>query len=71
MGFGLSYLVNGLNPEVVVVGGSMAEAWDYFSGPLHELIDRHRVKRNATRVVRSKLGRLASLYGAAFMEGGT
>ncbi|MFH1069075.1 MAG: ROK family protein [Candidatus Glassbacteria bacterium] len=70
LGFGLSYLVNGLNPEMVVVGGSVAEAWDYFSGPMQEVIDRHRVKRNASRIVRSKLGKLASLYGVAFMEGG-
>jgi glucokinase len=64
LGFGLSYLVNVLNPDVVIVGGSVARAWDFFSAPMHEIVDKHRVKRNATKIIPGTLGGKASLYGA-------
>jgi glucokinase len=64
LGFGLSYLVNVLNPEVVVVGGSVARAWDFFSAPMQLVVDKHRVKRNVTKIIPGNLGGKASLYGA-------
>ncbi len=64
LGFGLSYLVNVLNPEVVVVGGSVARAWEYFSAPMLQVVDKHRVKRNATKIIPGALGGRSSLYGA-------
>ncbi len=67
LGFGLSYLVNVLNPEVVVVGGSVARAWEFFSVAMHEVVDKHRVKRNATKIIPGALGGKASLYGAMFL----
>lgn len=65
LGHGLSYLVNILNPEKIVIGGSVAGAWDFFIGQALEVIDKHRVERNSTEIVKSKLGKLAPLYGAA------
>ncbi|MBW7996106.1 MAG: ROK family protein [Candidatus Glassbacteria bacterium] len=64
LGFGLAYLVNVLNPEIVVVGGSVARAWDFFAGPMHKTVDKYKVKRNTTKIVTSKLGNLSCLYGA-------
>jgi len=68
LGRGLSYLVNLLNPEVIVIGGSAARAWDLFAGPMQEVIHSHRVERNATSIARSKLDHLAPLYGAALLD---
>lgn len=69
LGRGLSYLVNILDPEIVVFGGSVAGAFDLFIESLEKEISRYRINRNATRFVKSKLGRLAPLYGAAFLKG--
>ena len=69
LGRGLSYLVNILDPEIIVFGGSVAEAFDLFIEPLEKEINRYRIKRNATRFVKTKLGKLAPLYGAAFLKG--
>lgn len=64
LGFGLSYLVNVLNPKVVVVGGSVAGAWDFFSAPMLAVVDKHKVKRNTTQIIPEALGGKAVLYGA-------
>jgi len=69
LGRGLSYLVNILDPEIIVFGGSAAEAFELFIEPLENEIGRHSLERNATRFVKSKLGKLAPLYGAAFLKG--
>ncbi|MBN2287740.1 MAG: ROK family protein [Candidatus Glassbacteria bacterium] len=69
LGQGLSYLVNILDPGIVVFGGSAAQAFDLFIGPLEEEIARYRVARNATRFVGSALGKLAPLFGAASLKG--
>lgn len=64
LGFGLAYLVNILNPEVVVIGGSVADAWTCFAEPMLAVVDKYRVKSNTSRIVPGKLGRRAVLYGA-------
>lgn len=69
LGCGLSYLVNLLNPEVIVIGGSVARAWNLFAGGMKDVIHRHLVERNATTITRSKLDHLAPLYGAALLPG--
>lgn len=65
LGRGLSWLINLLDPQVVVLGGSAAMAWDLFSGSMLAVVDRYRIGRNRTRIVRSALGERAALYGAA------
>lgn len=65
LGHGLSYVVNLLDPGIIVIGGSAAQAWELFAGPLFETVHRHRISRNRTRIVRGSLGALAPLYGAA------
>jgi glucokinase len=67
LGGGISWLVNLLDPQVVVLGGSAAMAWDLFSGPMLTVVGRHRIGRNRTRIVRSALGETAALYGAAWL----
>jgi len=69
LGRGLSYLVNLLNPETIVIGGSVAHSWDLFAGPMQEVIRSHRVGRNTTKITPSALGDLAPLCGAALLPG--
>ena len=67
LGIALSHGVNLLDPHVVVVGGAMAGAWEHFSPAMLETLHRHifTLPRENLKVVPSRLGGLAALYGAA------
>ncbi len=67
LGIALSHGVNLLDPHVVVVGGAMAGAWEHFSPAMLETLHRHifTLPRENLKVMPSKLGGLAALYGAA------
>ncbi|GAA4306234.1 ROK family protein [Compostibacter hankyongensis] len=55
------------NPEVLVVGGNIANAWELFSDPLIRGLSDSRLH---TRVVKSTLGENAILLGAAGLTEG-
>ncbi|MFB0516130.1 MAG: ROK family protein [Candidatus Neomarinimicrobiota bacterium] len=67
LGLSLSHGVNLLDPHIIVVGGAMAGAWEYFSPAMLESLQRHifTLPRENLKVVPSQLGNLAALYGAA------
>ncbi len=63
----LSYLVNVLDPDVIVVGGSVAAGWDLFVREAREAL-RANVNprpREHVRLVRAQLGEQAGVLGAA------
>jgi glucokinase len=63
----MANLVDVLNPEIIVVGGGVAEAGELLLKPARETMRQWAqplaVKR--TRVARSRLGPCAALLGAA------
>lgn len=67
LGRGIANLVSTLNPELVVFGGGMVQAWDLFEEPLHEEFKRwaQPVAAAQVRIVPSALGPDAGLFGAA------
>ena len=67
LGVGMVNLVNIFNPEMIIVGGGMAELGDLLLGPA-----RHMVKERAfpmaaqmVQIVTAQLGNEAGVYGAA------
>lgn len=75
LGIVIAGLLNTLNPEMVVVGGGAAAAWDLFIDPLtYEMTERAFSEPvNRVRVVRSELGDNAGILGAgrsAFVDRG-
>src|SRR5579875_63424 len=64
LGRGASYLINILNPEMVVLGGSLAQAGDSLLGPLRSSLRRHTFGPTDVPVVPSRLGAWAELAGA-------
>lgn len=60
-------LINVLNPEAVLVGGGMSEAWDLFEPALKaEVLARaHRPMGEQTALLRAALGDDAGILGAA------
>ncbi len=67
VGRALSMLVNVLNPELVVVGGDLAQAGPVLLDPIGAAIARHSVApaAAAVRVVPGTLGERAEVLGAA------
>ncbi|HEX8502406.1 MAG TPA: ROK family transcriptional regulator [Pyrinomonadaceae bacterium] len=65
LGKGISNLVVGFSPEIVVVGGAITRAWELVSGIIADAVKRS-VRRDlpAARVTPSTIGDEASLMGA-------
>lgn len=67
LGVGLASLVNIFNPEVIVIGGGVADGWDMFIGHVREQVSERAFPVPARRVqiVRAERGDDAGLLGAA------
>jgi glucokinase len=64
---GIASLINAFDPEVVVLGGGIAECGPVLFNPLHEYLNQFewRPTGKPVRVVAAKLGELAGAIGAA------
>ncbi|WP_207458352.1 ROK family transcriptional regulator [Azospirillum sp. SYSU D00513] len=73
LGLALSYIVNLLNPELVVLGSNLSIAADFLLPPLERALERHALEphRRGLRLLVSPLGPDAVLMGgiALAMEG--
>jgi glucokinase len=67
LGLALASLVNVLNPDRIVIGGGIANAWPLFSPALNHTLDAHAmgIPKRAVRVLRARLGDHAGVLGAA------
>ncbi|MBI4236134.1 MAG: ROK family protein, partial [Chloroflexi bacterium] len=67
LGVGLANLVNIFNPEVIVVGGGVAQAGDMLFEPARRVMRERAFKlpTSAVRVVPARLGADAGIVGAA------
>lgn len=69
LGRGLAGIVNLLNPDRIVIGGGVANAWPLFAKALQRTIraEAMEVPARTVRVVRAKLGEQAGIIGAAVL----
>lgn len=67
LGIGIANLINIFNPQMIVIGGGVKDAWELFIGTTHEEIMRRafRVPAERTEIVPSLLGDDAGMVGAA------
>ena len=67
LGLGIANLVNLLNPEVIVIGGRVASAWELFADHMHkEILARaFSLPARSVRIVPAECGDDAGLLGAA------
>ncbi|MDZ7295244.1 MAG: ROK family protein [candidate division KSB1 bacterium] len=67
LGVMLSYVVNTLDPDVVVVGGSVSEGWEFFCRHLLDSLRQHvnPLPAHHVQVRKAALGNLAGVVGAA------
>lgn len=69
MGKPLAGLINIFNPEVVVVGGVLAEAGDYLLLPLRSSVKKYSLNlvSSDTLIVPTKMGEKAGVIGACLL----
>ncbi len=67
LGRGVSYLLNILNPQIVVVGGPVGEAGEVVLRSLRASATRHALDAGKIAVVASTLGRDAEIVGAVYL----
>lgn len=67
LGIGLSNIVNALNPDRIVIGGGVAQAWRWFAPTMIKTVrdEAMPMPRRAVRIVRARLGPDAGIIGAA------
>jgi glucokinase len=69
LGVGLANLINLLNPEIIVIGGGVANGWKLFEKSMHQEVAERAFPLPAQRVkiVPAKCGDDAGLLGAAYL----
>lgn len=69
LGVGIANIVNAVNPEIVVVGGSLAKAWDLFEAEMRRTAKKYIASSLAkkTKITSAKLGEDAGALGAAYL----
>ncbi|OKP94410.1 ROK family protein [Paenibacillus sp. P46E] len=67
LGFGLSNVINLLNPEVVIIGGGMSAAGERLLRSVRETVKEHALKLSGSKcsIVQAELGSRAGTLGAA------
>jgi glucokinase len=68
LGAALASLINIFDPEIVVIGGGIADANDSFFVPLRAALDKFewRPQGHAVKLVKASLGHIAGAAGAAY-----
>jgi glucokinase-like ROK family protein len=64
LGVGLSYLINVLDPELVVLGGRVMDAAEFILEGARASVARHTLRSSKVEVVASTLGDRAGLVGS-------
>jgi glucokinase len=67
LGIGLASVINLLNPEIIVIGGGLANGWDLFEKHMRQQIMKRafRIPAERAKIVRAQCGDNAGLLGAA------
>lgn len=69
IGYGLTSVVNLLNPEKIIIGGGVADAGDILLNPIRETIKKRAmsVAASAVEIVPAQLGNSAGVIGASLL----
>ena len=68
LGVSVASLVNILDPELILIGGGISEAWGQIEAPLKDWMDEFEWRPGGGQVEirRARLGPMAGAYGAAY-----
>ena len=67
LGIAVANLINLLSPEIIVIGGGVANGWELFEGPMRKQVSARafRSQQGKVRIVPAACGDNAGLLGAA------
>ena len=67
LGIAFASIVNVLNPQAIVIGGSIAQAWEFFAPSILPSLSKHTFPYVADRLIlkKARLGEDAGILGAA------
>ena len=70
LGRAIAGLINIFNPELIVIGGNVAEAKDYLLLPIKSAIQKHSLNiiNSDTKIKLSKLGKKAGSIGSCMLS---
>jgi glucokinase len=69
LGIGLASLINVINPEVIIVGGGLANGWQLFEKHMQRQITERSlpIAAGSVKIARAQCGDNAGLLGAAWL----
>lgn len=69
LGIGIASLINVFNPEAVIIGGGVSNAWELFIAPVRREVQRRafRVPAARAKILPAACGDDAGLLGAAYL----
>ena len=69
IGFGLTSVINLLNPEKVIIGGGVADAGDILFNPIREAVTKRAmpIQGGNVKIVPAELGNTAGVIGASLL----
>jgi glucokinase len=69
LGLGITSIVNAFNPDLIVLGGGMAQAGDQLLEPIRDFVKQHarRPLADHVTIVQSELGPMAGVLGGAYL----
>jgi len=70
LGVGVANIINALDPEVVVAGGSISNAWALFEKEMRKSVQKYVLSTQSknTKIVQARLGNDAGAIGAAYLS---
>ncbi len=68
LGIGLTNLINGFNPELIVLGGALSEAREWLEEPMQQVVAKRTLPyhKQQLEIAFSALGSRATMIGAGF-----
>ncbi|MWV44198.1 ROK family protein [Paenibacillus sp. HJL G12] len=68
LGIGLTNLINGFNPELIVIGGALSDARKWLEGPMQQVVAERTLPyhKQQLEIAFSTLGSRATMIGAGF-----
>lgn len=69
VGIALANVVNLINPEIIIIGGGVAQAGDILFDPIRETLNKRALKiaADAVKIVPAELGESAGVVGASLL----
>lgn len=67
LGVSFSNIINLLDPELIIIGGGVAESGDLFLSEVKKTVEKYSIVSQKIKIVKAKLGPMAGAIGASLL----